>query len=147
MKKSISIILISFSIFSFGAHAANDDSHGHSNHNAEAATSGLNLNNGDRREMDDHTRKMSSKMEETFFSADHSNQTSLNALGNHLEAQLGELISGCTMSGEAHNQLHLFLTDYVPTIQSLAKAEDYDTARNSAIKLKQSLENYKKHFK
>ncbi len=150
MKKSISVIIISLSIslFTFGLHAADDaHSHGHSNHGSTVAASGLSLNNGDQWEMDDHTRKMSSKMEETFFGADHSNQASLNALGTQLETQIGELIKGCTMSGEAHDQLHIFLTDYIPTIQNLAKAEDYETARNSAIKLKGNLETYKKHFK
>jgi len=150
MKKSISVILVSLSIslFTFGGHAADEvHSHGHSRHSSVAITNGLSLDNGERWEMDDHTRKMSAKMKETFFSADHSSQASLNALGTQLEAQLGELINGCTMNGEAHDQLHIFLTDYVQTVQNLAKAGDYDTARNSAIKIKVELEAYKKYFK
>ena len=150
MKKSISVILISLSLslFTFGLHAADEaHSHGHSKHSGEVAASGLSLNSGDRWEMDDHTRKMSSKMQETFFGADHSNQASLNAMGVQLEAQLNDLINGCTMDGEAHAQLHVFLSDYIPNVKNLAMAEDYDTARSSAIKLKGNLETYKKHFK
>lgn len=154
MNKNISFILISLviSLFAFGysvsSHASDEShSHGHSEHAGEATAGGLSLNNGDRWEMDDHTRKMSSKMEKTFFGADHSNQASLNALGGQLETQLGELVNGCTMSGEAHNQLHIFLSDYIPTVKNLANAKDYETARNSAIKLKGNLETYKKHFK
>lgn len=146
MKKSILFIFIS--LFAFAAHAAdNAHKHGHSDHNAVMTTSGLNLNDGKQWEMDEHTRKMSSKMEKTFFKADHSNQASLNALGIQLETQLGELIKGCTMSGKAHDQLHVFLSGHTPAIKSLAKADDYEAARSLAIKLKGNFENYKKHFK
>ncbi len=150
MKNSISVVLFSLaiSLFTFGLQAAEDEHNRmHSNHGSAVTTSGLSLNNGDRWEMDDHTRRMSSKMKVTFFDADHSDQASLNALGVQLETQMNELIKGCTMSGEAHDQLHLFLADHVPTIQNLAKADDYDTARKLAIKLKGNYETYTKHFK
>ena len=154
MKKNIPVILISLSIslFIFGCteklHVIQGErSHEHGDHGGEAAVSGLSLNNGERWEMDNHTRIISLKMEKTFFDADHSTQTSLNAVGAKLEAQLDELIAGCTMDGEAHNQLHTFLAGYIPTINDLAKAKDLDTARNSAIKLKGHLETYKKYFK
>ncbi len=149
MKKGISVILISLSIsfFAIGLHAADDaHNHAHSKHSG-AAASALTLNNGDRWEMDDHTRDLSSKMQKTFSGADHSTQASLNALGVKLGAQLDDLIKGCTMDGEAHAQLHVFLTDYIPAVKNLTTAKDYDTARSSAIKLKGDLDTYKKHFK
>lgn len=150
MNRSILVVLVSLSIsiIAFGVHAA-DEAHGHgsSEHGSEAAAGGLKLNNGDRWEMDDHTRNMSSKMDETFTAADHSNQASLNALGVQMESQLDELVKGCTMEGEAHAQLHVFLSQYMPDVQNLSKAEDYETARNLAIKIKGDLAKYKKHFK
>lgn len=154
MNKNIQILplLFSISFFAFGfaekSHATDDaHSHGHSEHAGKMMARGLSLNNGVRWEMDEHTRKMSLKMEKTFFAADHSNQASLKAMGTQLDTQLSELIKGCTMSGEAHDQLHIFLSDYIPTIKSITNAEDYETARNSAIKLKENLQAYKKHFK
>ncbi|AFI83962.1 hypothetical protein Q7A_1124 [Methylophaga nitratireducenticrescens] len=143
MKNKLITVLITSCLMS-GVVLAGDNAH--SNHN-KAMTSELSLNNGDRWEMDDHTRKMASKMEETFLGADHSTLASLNAVGAQLEAQLDVLIEGCTMEGKAHEQLHIFLTDYIPTVHNLAKAEDHETAKNSAIKIKGELEAYKKHFK
>ncbi len=137
------LITIMISIVSFGSLAATHE-HSHEHNNKAVA---LKLNNGSKWKMDEHTRKMSSQMEETFFAADHSNLVNLKMLGEQLEEQLGELIKGCTMSGEAHDQLHLFLADYVPTVQNLAKAKDYDKARSTAIKIKGNLETYKNHFK
>ena len=86
-------------------------------------------------------------MEQSFFQADHSTLTGLNGAGAQLDAQLKELINGCTMQGESHNQLHIFLNDYMPTVKGLAEAKDYETARDSAIRLKGQLESYKHYFK
>ena len=128
-----------------GAYAA-EHGHGHHEHGA-AAESGLSLNQGERWEMDQHTRAMLLKMEEAFFVADHSTQAGLNAAGAELKGQLGELISGCTMQGAAHDQLHLFLTDYMPAIDRLAEAADYESARAAAIELKGHFETYKHYFR
>lgn len=148
MKKSILIVLLTIATSIAGhGYAAESHSHGHSDHGGATAVAGLGLNNGERWEMDDHTRTMSQKMEKTFFEADHSTQTGLNAVGTKLESQMEELIAGCTMQGKAHDQLHVFLTDHIPTIQALAKAGDYESARESAIKLKGQFETYRKHFK
>ena len=127
--------------------AQQEHNHEHKKNSEEKADNGLSLNHGKRWEMDQHTRVMSVKMNDTFFNSNHSTQASLNSLGVKMELQLNELIAGCTMEGEAHNQLHLFLTDYIPTIKNLAKAKNLDKARRSAIKLKGYLDIYKKHFK
>jgi len=152
MKKSILAIFLCTSLAMFGCtkkqHVTHEgDGHEHSNHGSEIAVNRLSLKNGERWDMDGHTRAMLLKMEKTFFGADHSTQSGLNAAGAKLEKQLDDLIAGCTMHGEAHDQLHIFLSDYIPTIRHLAKAEDYDAARGSAIKLKGQLEMYKKYFK
>jgi hypothetical protein len=149
MNKSIRSILIalSISICSFGLQAAEEHGHDAHAHGSEMPASGLSLNDGKRWEMDDHTRKMSLKMSKTFFNSDHSSQASLSAMGAKLENQLNQLIAGCTMDGEAHKQLHVFLADYIPNIKSLTEAKDLDMARDSAIKLKANLETYEKHFK
>ncbi len=154
MKKNYPAIVISLfiTLLVFGDNerviaADTEHRHEHSEHASKDMANKLILNNGDRWEMDNHTRMMSSKMEKTFFSTDHSNQASLNALGSKLETQLGELISGCTMDGEAHNQLHIFLSDYGPAVKNLANAKDYEAARSLAIKIKGKLEVYKTHFK
>lgn len=149
--KKLSLLFLA-SLFIFGGTqqlyaGQQEQNHEHSANSEEKVINGLSLNHGKRWEMDKHTRIMSVKMNETFFNSDHSNQASLNSLGFKLETQLNELIAGCTMEGEAHNQLHLFLTDYIPTVQNLAKAKNLELARRSAIKLKYYLETYKKHFK
>ena len=121
--------------------------HGHAHHASHAGISGLELNHGERWEMDAHTRAMLEKMEAAFFAADHSKQAGLNSVGATLKAQMDELIAGCTMQGAAHDQLHVFLTGYIPTVDRLAEAGDYAAAREAAIQLKGHFETYKKYFR
>ena len=146
MKKTIVIVLMSLSttFFSYGYAA---DNHGHSNHGSEVSIHELSLNNAERWNMDEHTRIMSQKMKKTFFNADHSTQAGLNAAGVELQTQVEILIAGCTMQGKAHDQLHIFLSNHIPTINALSEADDYTSARASAIQLKGQFEVYQKHFK
>jgi hypothetical protein len=51
------------------------------------------------------------------------------------------------MDGAAHSQLHLFLSEYIPTIDRLARAEDYAAARKEAIALKGHFSTYKQYFR
>jgi hypothetical protein len=149
--KKLSLFILA-SLFIFGGTqqlyaGQQEHNHEHSENSEGKAINGLSLNHGKRWEMDKHTRIISVKMNDTFFNSDHSTKANLKSLGIKLETQLNDLIAGCTMEGEAHNQLHLFLTNYAPTIQNLAEAKNLDMARRSAIKLKGYLEAYKKHFK
>ncbi len=144
MKKAILFTLVLFSSSSFSYPYAE---HNHSHDKVEKSVHGLSLKNGELWAMDNHTRTLSKKMKQTFVSADHSSQASLNTLGKKLQTQLDELIAGCTMTGEAHDQLHIFLTKHIPTIKALSEANNYDSARASAIKLKGQFENYQKFFK
>lgn len=148
MKKRLLIPLLFISaILSGGAFAADDHSHGHEAQGAENGLTGLSLNHGQPWEMDEHTRTMSKQMRETFFSGDHGSLEGLTSMGTELEHQMQDLIKGCTMTGQAHDQLHVFLNTHVPTINALATADNYKVARENAILLKGQLETYQKHFK
>ncbi|MCW8905923.1 MAG: hypothetical protein OQL28_01635 [Sedimenticola sp.] len=148
MNKRFLIVLLFLSTTLAGnTFAADDHSHGHDSHAAETGLSGLSLNNGQAWEMDEHTRTMSKKMRDTFFAGDHGSLEGLTSMGTELERQMQDLVKGCTMTGQAHDQLHVFLNSHVPTINALAQADNYKAARENAIRLKGQLETYRKHFK
>lgn len=121
--------------------------HSHAQHEQTGATTTLALDNGEKWLMDEHTRNKMAEMEAAFYSADHSQRESLNALGVSLSKDVEELVAGCTMEGKAHDQLHVFLTDYIPAVQSMSTADTLDEARDLAINIKGQLDNYKQHFK
>ena len=51
------------------------------------------------------------------------------------------------MEGASHDQLHVFMSEYIPAIDHLLQAENYAAARDAAIALKGHFGTYKKYFK
>lgn len=146
MIKIIAFVLASIAVSTHvQVLAANTAEHSHTKHHHTAKLA-LELNNGSKWEMDEHTRNMSKKMKQTFLTAEHANLESLNNLGKQLQSQLDVLIRGCTMTGEAHDQLHVFLSTHMPAIHALESASDYASAKKHAIELKHQFEVYGEYF-
>ena len=108
------------------SHDAHHKTTGH-----EASPTGLVLNDGKKWEMDEHTRGSFAKMADSFLNADHASMeaTGLKTVGNDLQSELDVLIQGCTMTGEAHNQLHVYLTGYIPAVKALSEKGDLESAK------------------
>ncbi len=104
----------------------------------------LTLIDGEKWEMDSHTRSSFAKMADTFLKADHASMeaTELKSVGGGLQTELNVLIQGCTMTGEAHNQLHVYLTGYIPAVKTLSENGDL----KSAMQVKHYLEFYDDYF-
>ncbi len=96
----------------------------------ETTPAGLALNQGEKWKMDEHTRLSFARMVDTFLNTDHASMqvAGLKAVGDDLQSELDVLIQGCTMTGEAHNQLHIYLTGYIPAVQALVKKGDMESA-------------------
>ena len=125
-----------------------NDSDTHSSHAAsttqEEGLEGLGLNNGQKWKMDDHTRTMFAKMAESFAHSDHASlkEEDLKKAGSDLQLDVNELIQGCTMSGDAHNQLHVYLTGYIPAVAALSDSGQIADAE----KIKNYLDKYSDYF-
>ena len=124
------------------------DTDNHSSHSASAKLeeelTGPGLNNGQKWKMDDHTRFVFDKMAGSFLQADHSSlkKEELKKAGSDLQILISELVQGCTMTGDAHNQLHMYLTGYIPAVSALS-----DSGRIAdAEKVEHYLKNYEKYF-
>ncbi len=120
----------------------------HSSHSAsvglEDGLDGLELDNGRRWMMDDHTRSIFVKMATSFLDSDQRSLEGegLKKAGSDLQALVNELIQGCTMTGEAHDQLHVYLTGYIPAVAALSKSGRIEDAK----KVTRYLEKYDEYF-
>ncbi len=130
MKNSVAIPALLISLFfNAGCDSDHSDAHSTDHQSVDSATdhsahmhesseeSQITLNNGEKWLMDEHTRSMFKQMSSRLES-----DAAGKALGELLKADLDKLIAGCTMTGEAHNQLHLYLSKVMPTIHSLAES-------------------------
>ncbi len=67
-------------------------------------------------------------------------------LTESLKSEFSMIFEKCTMTGEAHNQLHNFLVPIKDSFKTLSST-DLEQCQNSFDKLNKHLNNYKKFFK
>lgn len=126
-------------VFTFPAYSQKPDAHDeHSDHHAEAGALQMTLNKGQKWKMDDHTRSMFHAMTKRVEAGGD-----IKAVGKGLNSDLDQLIQGCTMTGEAHNQLHVFLTSFIPAVQEVAKTGSAESLKT----VTDLLHKYPKYFK
>ena len=138
-------------LVSCGGDSDEDHSHageGRSSHSTagepEGGLDGLGLDNGRRWMMDDHTRSVFARMATSFLDPEQEPQDgeALKKAGSDLQVLVNELIQGCTMTGASHDQLHVYLTGYMPAVAELSKSgrsEDAETVTRY-------LERYDEYF-
>jgi hypothetical protein len=122
-------------------HGDHSQPHGESAHDSGEGAQGLQLNDGKKWVMDDHTRSMFATMVGRVEGWDAGGEAA-EELGGALENDLDALIQGCTMTGEAHTQLHRFLMDLIPAIEKLVAREGDQEVR----RVKELLAVYPRYF-
>ena len=107
----------------------------------------LKLNNGDLWMANAETTKGIEKMTQLIANfTDTENLEAYAELKTTLETEFGTIISKCTMTGEAHDQLHNYLLPMKPLFKDLA-AEDLETRKAGLEKLNKHLSEYFAYFK
>jgi len=113
-------------------------------HESEAV---LKLNNGDLWMANAETTEGIQKMNQFVANfTDTENMEAYPKLKLELEAEFGTIISKCTMTGEAHDQLHNYLLPMKPLFKDLA-ADDLATRKSGLEKLTNHLSEYSAYFK
>lgn len=136
---------------SCGAESAGEHTHGVKKNTShtdsvvpEDGLDGLRLDNGRKWKMDDHTRSSFARMAASFSDSDlHSlDGDGLKKAGADLKILTDELIQGCTMTGDAHEQLHVYLSGFMPAVSALSKSGGIEDAG----KVRRYLEKYDEYF-
>jgi hypothetical protein len=149
LLKGITVLIFVTYIISCGSgedrsHSDHHDDDSHSSVHSDNTIKDLRLNDGKKWKMDDHTRSSFDKMVVSFMNSDHKTMSGedLKKAGSDLQAYIAELIKGCTMTGAAHDQLHVYLMGYIPAVDTLSKSGGTE----DAFKVKHYLEIYKNFF-
>ena len=126
------------------AHAA-APAEAHAAHAAPAALA-LALDDGAKWSMDEHTRTSSAALRAHLGEATPESVEALTALGATLQGDIDGLISGCTMSGPSHDQLHVFLMAFIPEVQALSATTEVGAGLETVERLKGLMASYGEHF-
>lgn len=106
----------------------------------------LQLNNGATWEADEHTIASVRRMQDLLLH--HPSWTVEDALllANGLRSEIGTLIKGCTMTGRAHDQLHLYLKKLTQSVNALSEATTPADARREYGAVSKVVNNFDRYF-
>ncbi len=110
-------------------------------HNSEIA-----LNNGSLWKIDDNMMIFLEKMNTEVEAFAGKSYNDYQVLAMSLQENIEGLTSNCTMTGQAHDELHKWLLPYIDTVNDFAKA---DNAKEAAIQLKEvktAFEKFNQYF-
>ena len=130
-------VYIFITLFALIFTACRENPAAHHEHQIDTEELQIYLNNGLRWEMDDHTRTMFKAMADRVKAGGD-----INDVGNGLRSDLDSLIQGCTMTGEAHDQLHVYLSHLIPAIQEVSEIGSDESLKN----VEELLNEYPKYF-
>lgn len=117
-----------------------------SNESHSHGPTGLTLNDGRKWQADPHTRESMLGIRQAMTTKPANSPEEMRAIGQDLQQRLKVLVSGCTMTGEAHNQLHVFLEELMPAADSLSSQQDEQKARETIAEMHHMLQRYYEHF-
>ena len=114
---------------------------------AEKAAEKFILNDGQKWQMDEHTRS-AIKTIDSLLTADIAFESidAYKLFAEKLDTELVALIRGCTMEGPAHDQLHIFLGYFYPKIQDLKKEENSEKSQVLVSQMRDLLKEYHIYF-
>lgn len=103
---------------------------------------------GDRKwQMDAHTRAALATIEARLAKGPATEDVAgYRALGEDLDAELQSLVRGCTMTGPAHDQLHVWLTAFIPAVGALKDAGDLAQHQAKRAELTGLVADARAHF-
>lgn len=123
-------------------HDHGDDEHGHDNH---AQSNGITLNNGEKWQADKHTNDKVNEMKNEI--ANYKKSNDYTKLSLNLATDVNELIKGCTMESEPHNQLHVWLEPLLELVQGMKEASNDSDKSDKVKEIEKTLNQYSEYFK
>ena len=152
MKKiTILIPVISLFLFSCG-NTSNEKSkeqtetvtHEEHQHNAEIQN--IELNNGEKWEVDANMITHIRNMENDVISFAKVEQKDYKSLSKKLQSNIDLLTSNCTMKGKAHDELHKWLLPYIDLVKELSEANNETEAEKQFENIQNSFTTFNQYF-
>ncbi len=117
----------------------------HHHHGAEVGV--IELNNGEKWEADENTLSVVARMETQVSEFERTGRTAPKVLADSLSQQMNLLVSGCTMKGKGHDELHKWIMPLTDQIKQLSAATTADETSQRVNQLKESFETFHGSFK
>jgi len=116
-----------------------------STHDVEAVDV-LSLDNGKKWTVNEETHQGMSQIKVILENMDPLTLDDFNLMGDKCDEQTSFIISNCSMTGEAHNQLHHVLHPILDDISALQKSTELEEASAAMASLENNINDYFAYF-
>ncbi len=148
---TLSLIVISLFLFSCGNTSKEKSkeetetvTHKEHQHNAEIQT--IELNNGEKWNVDTNMITHIRNMENDIISFAKVEQKDYTSLSNKLQSNIDLLTSNCTMKGKAHDELHKWLLPYIDLVKELSEVKVETESEKQFQKIENSFIIFNQYF-
>ena len=152
MKKKI-ILIPAIALFLFSCdNASNEKSEDlseietHDEHHHDDESEAIELNNGEKWEVDVDMLAHIRNMENDVVSFAEIKQKDYKSLSEKLQSNIDLLTSNCTMKGKAHDELHKWLLPYIDLVKELSEAKNETEATKQFENIQISFTTFNQYF-
>lgn len=118
----------------------------HDEHHHDDESEAIELNNGEKWTVDANMLTHIRTMENDVISFAKVEQKDYKVLSEKLQASIDLLTSNCTMTGQAHDELHKWLLPYMDLVEELSEAEDKIEAEKQFQNIQSSFKTFNHYF-
>ena len=118
----------------------------HNEHHHDDESEAIELNNGEKWTVDANMLTHIRTMENDVISFAKVEQKDYKVLSEKLQASIDLLTSNCTMTGQAHDELHKWLLPYMDLVEELSEAEDKIEAEKQFQEIQTSITTFNHYF-
>ena len=118
----------------------------HNEHHHDDESEAIELNNGEKWEVDANMITYIRNMENDVISFAKVEQKDYKSLSEKLKSNIDLLTSNCTMKGKAHDELHKWLLPYIDLVKELSEAKDETEASKKFQNIQTSFKEFNQYF-
>jgi len=142
MKKLI--VILTIAVAACTDHIKTDQQSNDSSHEKENIETGLQLNNGNKWKADETTKKNVAAMLELVNAGIYADKGKRKELYTNLQTKIDLLVKECSMKGEEHEVLHIWLRKILKDMKELK--EEGDDYLSVCEVLKKDIESFSSFF-
>jgi len=115
-------------------------------HNYNDKSAELGLNGGKKWQVNSEMIMPVREMETTINSFSIKGKGDYSELARELKVEIDQLTSSCTMTGESHDQLHLWLLPHIKLVDELSKANNDKDCSSKYEEIQASMITFNEYF-
>jgi hypothetical protein len=118
----------------------------HNEHHHDDESEAIELNNGEKWEVDANMITYIRNMENDVISFAKVEQKDYKSLSKKLQSNIDLLTSNCTMKGKAHDELHKWLLPYIDLVKELSETNNETEAEKQFENIQISFTTFNQYF-